>query len=1195
MLIIIYDNKELIKQSISSNYVYKKIIINQEEIKLIDDYSFNDGCKRKNITYGKYEIINNNTIIELFIYKDIEEKFILYKNNGFTFGKDESNDIVSDDSNINDDYIILKDNIIQTNSKYLFVNDKLFNNKPLINGDTIDLHGFRFTYNKEFLYINNFYCNNKLEKYEVKEKTIKYEVINPTYNNYYIDTNNELVIDKLKDINLPHKSKQRNIFLQLGSSLTMSLAMLFLAYINIEKNVNSNSIYDILAILIMPVTMLISSLLWPIISNLIEKRSYKKEYRAIKDEYINYLNKYEKELDIKINNYLYKEYDSFFYKKNILKKIFYIQKSSKDFETISLGLYTKYNDYKFDECEDDDINKYIKNLSNKVNKISKHPLKLDLKNHKIVTVNTNRINYFFNKYLLELVTKHHYNDLLICIYDKQGTRFKNIYNIPHLFNGSIRLTFSDERDLQTINTIDNNVVVFAFDKFDVSLNDNCKIIYFTSKQELFKNSDAVIEYKKDYGILNEDNSIYFKYLLEDIDFNNYFEQISYYYVPSFKNKIYSFNDFYNEYDIENNYLSKQVSLVAEFATSSNELINFDLHENKDGPHGLIGGSTGSGKSELIVSLLLSLCIRYRPDYLNIILIDYKGGGIADSLSFNNKRIPHIIGEITNLSEGTIDRLIFALSSECKKRQESFKKLSSYLNTSITNIDEYIDLYDKCYNLPKIAHLLVIVDEFAELKKTNPDIIKQLVSFSRIGRSLGLHLILSTQKPNGVIDDEIWSNSHFKIALKLNDEKDSQDIIKTKEAAYIKNPGEFILQVDNNYIKADALYSKKNYSSDKEISVSLLDDQYRIKNKKTIKSKTNLSEAMYYSSLIIETTNKLNINPQTIDFEKPKEITRNKYDNDSFILGIADDYLNARKYVLSVSFNENIFIYSYRENEINNFINTLNENRIESIIISHRLFKGGYIKDSILYDENEKITYIFNTNKLDNRKLYLIIEDFSSFIAYDDNYVQYVYKLLNKSSSCNIKIILLTKQNITNYKIINAFNYKFIIGSNDQNELINLFGRKSRYINDSYFYDGEPISFVPCLIEKFCEYKLMTTPLIKEIPSVIKLNKVDDRLLIGFDNINREEIYINLQENSLFICLNKYIFERISNSLRTYNVDISLYNSSINIDKYKNVIWIGEGIYKQRLFLCDLKGDLHKNEAYIMSDSYRKVIRIFDYE
>ena len=96
------------------------------------------------------------------------------------------------------------------------------------------------------------------------------------------------------------------------------------------------------------------------------------------------------------------------------------------------------------------------------------------------------------------------------------------------------------------------------------------------------------------------------------------------------------------------------------------------------------------------------------------------------------------------------------------------------------------------------------------------------------------------------------------------------IIKSKEAANITNPGEFILQVDNNSIKADALYSKRNYSANKEINVSLLDDEYNIKASKSIKNKSNVSEAMYYSSLINNIVDKLDIKVQKIDFEKPKK-------------------------------------------------------------------------------------------------------------------------------------------------------------------------------------------------------------------------------------------------------------------------------------------------------------------------------------
>ena len=235
---------------------------------------------------------------------------------------------------------------------------------------------------------------------------------------------------------------------------------------------------------------------------------------------------------------------------------------------------------------------------------------------------------------------------------------------------------------------------------------------------------------------------------------------------------------------------------ADFAYMGRELLYFDLDERNLGPHGLIAGTTGSGKSELIVSMLLSLCIRYRPDYLNIILIDYKGGGIKESLTSQKGTIPHIVGSIDNLEPSGFERMIVALDHECKRRQTLFKKMSNKLMTSIMNIDDYLDSDYQNFGFPKMAHLLIVVDEFAQLKKDNPTIIKELISFSRIGRSLGVHLILATQRPSGAIDDEIWSNSRFKIALKVLSEKDSNDIIKRKDAAYLTSAGQFYLRSIN---------------------------------------------------------------------------------------------------------------------------------------------------------------------------------------------------------------------------------------------------------------------------------------------------------------------------------------------------------------------------------------------------------------
>ena len=128
-----------------------------------------------------------------------------------------------------------------------------------------------------------------------------------------------------------------------------------------------------------------------------------------------------------------------------------------------------------------------------------------------------------------------------------------------------------------------------------------------------------------------------------------------------------------------------------------------------------------------------------------------------------------------------------------KRQERFKEYE------VNHINDYIRLRRKDKSMPAIPHLIIIVDEFAELKTEYPDFMKELVSAARIGRTLGVHLILATQKPSGVVDPQIWSNSKFKLCLKVQSKDDSNEIIKTPLAADIVEPGRAYFQVGNNEI------------------------------------------------------------------------------------------------------------------------------------------------------------------------------------------------------------------------------------------------------------------------------------------------------------------------------------------------------------------------------------------------------------
>ena len=239
------------------------------------------------------------------------------------------------------------------------------------------------------------------------------------------------------------------------------------------------------------------------------------------------------------------------------------------------------------------------------------------------------------------------------------------------------------------------------------------------------------------------------------------------------------------------------SLKAEVGVDEEgDLMYLDLHEKYHGPHGLIAGMTGSGKSEFIITYILSMAINYSPDDVSFILIDYKGGGLAGA--FENKvtgiNLPHLAGTITNLDKAEMDRTLVSINSELQRRQSLFNSARDNLGESTIDIYKYQRFYKEGKLKEAIPHLFIICDEFAELKSQQPDFMDNLISVARIGRSLGVHLILATQKPSGVVNDQIWSNTKFRVCLKVQDEADSKEMLKRPEAASLKQVGRFYLQV-----------------------------------------------------------------------------------------------------------------------------------------------------------------------------------------------------------------------------------------------------------------------------------------------------------------------------------------------------------------------------------------------------------------
>ncbi|MGH8884800.1 MAG: FtsK/SpoIIIE domain-containing protein [Egibacteraceae bacterium] len=204
---------------------------------------------------------------------------------------------------------------------------------------------------------------------------------------------------------------------------------------------------------------------------------------------------------------------------------------------------------------------------------------------------------------------------------------------------------------------------------------------------------------------------------------------------------------------------------------------------RDGPHGLIGGTTGSGKSELLRSLVAGMAALTDPDHLVFVLVDYKGGSAFDECA----RLPHTVGMVTDLDEHLAERALRSLQAELRCRERLLREAGA------SDLPGYLRAGSPLGPLPR---LIVVIDEFATLATEVPDFIGALVGVAQRGRSLGVHLILATQRPSGAVSASIKANTNLRIALRVQDPADSTDIIDRTDAATIKgsDPGRAYVRV-----------------------------------------------------------------------------------------------------------------------------------------------------------------------------------------------------------------------------------------------------------------------------------------------------------------------------------------------------------------------------------------------------------------
>lgn len=525
----------------------------------------------------------------------------------------------------------------------------------------------------------------------------------------------------------------------------------------------------------------------------------------------------------------------------------------------------------------------------------------------------------------------------------------------------------------------------------------------------------------------------------------------------------------------------------------NEKVYLDLNEKKHGPHGLVAGTTGSGKSEILQSYILSMATLFHPYEAGFVIIDFKGGGMVNQF----KDLPHLIGAITNIDGREIDRSLMSIKAELRARQEVFSR------HNVNHIDSYIKLYKEGKASKPIPHLIIIVDEFAELKSEYPDFMKELISAARIGRSLGVHLILATQKPSGVVDNQIWSNSKFKLCLKVQTKDDSNEVLKTPLAAEIIEPGRAYLQVGNNeifelfqsaYSGASATDMEIDGRSQFEInSVNLWGKRQAIFSNKVAKSGQNSKNQL---QAIVEYINKFCEDsaiaklpgiclPPLQDVIYIKDLSvpfKNIVNGLNVTIGLYDDPEQQLQSELQINLTESntaIFgssqsgkttmlqtmIYqlmdSYSPAEVNMYI-------IDCGNMALKVFEeANHVGGVVLPSEEEKLAKLFKMLRaeISNRKavfvqrsigtfraykeagyidlpqMLLVIDNMVAFREYFSEYDEELLNLSREGQSVGINIIITSAQTIgLGYKLMANYGNRIALNCNDKSEYSSILDR-----------------------------------------------------------------------------------------------------------------------------------------------------------
>lgn len=782
--------------------------------------------------------------------KDYGKKIRLQNIDKIKIGRSTENEIVLNDTLMEDEKVCF----YRENAQW-FIEDQGFtygvylNGKPIWrcaaikDGDFIELLGYGFYYKENCLFataneklqVNHIPC---VENVSMDTKEDYPEFIRNTRLHTVLS---EETISLLQPPAMPQKNTS-NVVLSLLPALGMLTMVILLRGV-----LGSGGTYVIFSVCSLSIGIITS-----VFSFFSNNRKYKKSVKRREETYKRYLEEKRKEIEEarekesrdfeKIYYSLEEEYNMV---KTFSSKLFERSPADTDYLQLYLGVGQLPAKRKI-QCDlqeklelEDALEAIPEKIKKQYHNVKQVPILCDLKECNAVGIVGEKVDKetILRNSIMDLCTRHFYTDvkIYVIVADKNASLIRCMRMLPHLQNAELDIRnigcdaesrnvifeylYKKLSEKESEGKTEPRDIIFVYDacglkqhplsKFihKASQLGSCFLLFENQMEMLPQGCDNIINVSEGKGkLIHTDNceeSYSFSY--QKIS-ETRMEEVATALAPihskevslegTMTKKITLYELFHlnhiSEITLQERWKQAKVyeSLAAPIGLGSkNKQIFLDIHEKAHGPHGLVAGTTGAGKSELLQTYILSMAMSYAPSDVGFLIIDFKGGGMANQFA----KLPHLLGSITNIEGKEIKRSLKFIQAELKKRQNQFAQ------AGVNHIDSYIRMCKEGSNREVIPHLIVIVDEFAELKAQQPEFMKELISAARIGRSLGVHLILATQKPAGQVNEQIWSNSKFKMCLKVQNKNDSNEVLKSPLAAEIKEPGRCYLQVGNNEI------------------------------------------------------------------------------------------------------------------------------------------------------------------------------------------------------------------------------------------------------------------------------------------------------------------------------------------------------------------------------------------------------------